>query len=245
MEENNNEISLIQPSAELLAMSFPVKYESKLDTYFPDITSNPLEKIIETAGRTCYKTTENITEDSAIPFVDKVVNIKHHESIAEHASLTFKIICGRDVMAEITRHRLASFSIQSQRYVNYDKKGLQFIMPSWIDKNCLENTVIPMLSTEVICDNPKVLAVVNWYITNRMIANTYKRLIDFGWKPEQARSILPNDTATEIVMTANVREWMHILKLRTDAAAYSEMQVVANLIKNILNKISPTLFVKQ
>lgn len=245
MEENISEISLIQPSVELLAMSFPVKYESKLDTYFPDITSNPLEKIIEVAGRTCYKSNDKITEDSAVNFVDKVVNISHHESIAEHASLTFRITCGRDVMAEITRHRLASFSIQSQRYVNYDKKGLQFIIPSWIDKNCLENTVIPMLGTEIIWDNPKILAIVDWYTINKAIANKYKSLLSYGWKPEQARSILPNDTATEIVMTANAREWMHILKLRTDSSAYSEMQVVANLIKDILNKISPTLFNKQ
>jgi len=203
-------MEIIEPSVKLVAMSYPV---------IP--TLHNLESIIELAGRTCYASQDKITDDSCLNFCDKIVNINHHESIAEHSSATFSIVCSRAVMAEITRHRLASYSIQSQRYVNYNKKGLRFIKPSWLSD-----------------DEPSKM----WIKHKQDVEMLYNKYLELGWKPEQARDDLPNCTATEIVMTANLREWKHFLKLRTAPSAYSEMRVVANMIKEKLNKLSPTLF---
>ena len=225
-------MEFIEPSAELVAMSFPIK-DGK-----PIINLNdPFVDIIESAAKTCYKSKLSTSEEAKNKFVDKIININHHESVAEHASATFRIITSRDVMAEITRHRIASFSIESQRYVNYGKVGLKIIPPQRIDRK-----VLAYMAKDQPFEPSSNFDVYTWFNHINAVELNYQDLLDQGWKPEEARSILPNCVATEIVMTANVREWRHILNLRTAPSAYKEMQVIANQIKEELIKISPTCF---
>ena len=227
-------MEFIEPSATLIAMSFPLNKDMQ-PLYNKD--TDGFCSIIEQAAKTCYKSKLASTEETKNKFVNKIININHHESVAEHVSATFRLITSRDVMAEITRHRLASFSIESQRYVNYEKSGLKFIPPQRIDRNVLNymvenNPFEPSTNFDVY----------TWYNHIQAIELNYIDLLEQGWKPEEARSILPNCTATEIVMTANVREWRHILQLRTANSAYAEMRILAKQIKDNLIKVSPTCF---
>ena len=183
-----------------------------------DFDGDEVMKFIERCGRTCYQSEKNITDDSAEKFVRNLIK-RGHESVLEHFSCTFKIICDRGVMAELTRHRLASFSIESTRFNAYDE--LTFIQPCfWLNVGLRDL----------------------WLETCRMIEENYKIMLGRGASPQEARSILPNSLKTEIVMTANLREWRHILKLRTDKAAHPQMRQVANMILKILKEKLPIVF---
>ena len=174
-------------------------------------------KFIERCGRTCYQSEKNITADSAEKFVRNLIK-RGHESVLEHFSTTFKIICDRGVMAELTRHRLASFSIESTRYNNY--KELTFIHPCFW--NCVDG---------------------DFEFVMRKVEKFYKYFRkDLKATPEQARAILPNSLKTEIVMTANLREWRTILKLRTAKDAHPQMRQVATMILAILKEKLPVVF---
>lgn len=235
---------LFKPEVELIAMSYPVW--QGMSGVFPKNDSDNLEQIIEAGARNCYKSSISKNAEDRQKFVNRIVNVNHHESVAEHASLTFKITTRRDVLAEITRHRLASFSVESQRYVNYsdDKtegKGIKFICPTWINKD-LVMSYMQDESFEPKLGTPEDLQAYTWYNHHKAEELNYNELLELGCKPEQARDLLSNAVATTIIMTANVREWKHILKLRRDPSAYSEIRIVADEIFKILNKISPTLF---
>ena len=193
-------------------------------------TYNPLQKI-EIAGRTCYKSEDKITDDSAIEFVKKLLS-RGHEAMIEHASMSYRIICDRGVTHEIVRHRLFSYAQESTRYCNY-KGGITFIIPPW--------TAFHEGEFEVVWDNG-CIQVLN--IEDMDIAHTdfewlaemasselrYKNLIAYRWIPQQARSVLPNSLKTEIVVTGNMREWRHFFKLRCAKTAHPQMQEVANMI---------------
>lgn len=185
-------------------------------------TDNP-ENLIELAGRTCYCSLDKITDDSHVQFVKSIMKRGHH-SVLEHASATFGIVCDRGVMAEFTRHRHASFSVQSTRYCDFtsDKMGnsAAFIVPTELGDNNREP----------------------WMNAMDAFAGFYAAMIDVGYKPEIARSVLPNALATSMVVTANFREWLHILKLRTDKAAHPDFRVIAKMIGQQLYEISPTVF---
>ena len=189
----------------------------KLMAYTPDP-----ENLIERCGRTCYHSEDKITDDSHVQFIKSIMK-REHMSVLEHASATFEIICDRGVMAEITRHRHASFSVQSTRYCNLasDKMGheMRVIKPSNIEP-----------------------AEGFWEKTMDLLEGDYMILLDAGYKPEIARSVLPNALATTVCMTANFREWLHILKLRTDKAAHPDMRVIANMIGKEIYNIAPTVF---
>lgn len=182
-------------------------------------------KFIEGCGRVCYRSEGNITADSAAKFVKMIIN-RGHESVLEHFSCTFKIVCDRGVMAELTRHRLASFSIESTRYCDYsaDKFGgeLNFINPHfWNDGEARQN-----------------------FLENAMIEaeEKYLRMRMAGCKPEQARAVLPLSLATTVIMTTNLREWRHILKLRTDKKAHPQMRQIAGMILDIFKDKLPAVF---
>lgn len=167
----------------------------------------PLE-IIERAGRTCYKSEDKITPTSAGRFVRGVVKAGH-ESVIEHVSASVRFTTSRSVTHELVRHRLCAFSQESQRYVNYKRGGIEFILPVWFAYNWKEDGVCcrwndAMIDAE-LC---------------------YEELIDRGWRPEEAREVLPNSTKTEIVVTTNMREWRHIFKLRTSAAAHPQIRAL-------------------
>lgn len=190
-----------------------------------EIDAEQIMKHIERAGRVCYKSEAKISDTSAEKFIANIIK-SGHESVIEHVSLTFKIICDRGITHEIVRHRLASYSQESSRYCNYsgDKFGneLTFIKPCFWRE-----------------DDEKYLL---WKKTLEVIEQNYMALIKSGAKPQEARSILPNSLKTEIFMTANLREWRHFLKLRTSPRAHPQMREVALKIYKILKENLPVIF---
>ena len=160
------------------------------------ITGDELRQI-EYAGRTCYKSEDKITDDSAKKFVENLIK-RGHEAMLEHSSLSVKFICDRGVSHELVRHRLASFAQESTRYCNYSQ-----------DKFGKELTFIKPIFFEESTDSYKY-----WENAMADAENYYFSMLDFGCTPQEARSVLPNSIKTEIVMTANYREWRHFFWLR-------------------------------
>ena len=179
---------------------------------------------LERAGRVRYKSEGNIKADSAEKFIRGIIK-RGHESVIEHATVSFKIVCDRGVTHELVRHRLASYSQESSRFCDYSagKFGgeLTFIKPCfWTDDD--ENFQL-------------------WKATMAQLEKTYLAMRAAGARPEEARSILPNSLKTEIFVTMNLREWRHFLKLRTAKAAHPQMRFVAGQILEILRDKLPVI----
>lgn len=208
-------------------------------TILTPINANDILKRIEAAGRTCYKSEDRITEDSAIKFV-KAILTRNHESVIEHESLSVRFICDRGVTHEIVRHRLASYSQESTRYINYEKKGAAFVIPPWVQLDPCEVTDVDDEVRTLMASNRRADA--TWLLAMHDAEESYNELLNDGWKPEQARSVLPNSLKTEIVMTANLREWRHFFKLRTSSAAHPQMREVAQPLLDELRSKIPVIF---
>ena len=217
---------------------------------------------IEEAGRTCYKSEDKITDESAIPFIRRLIKMGH-ESVLEHQSLSIRFVTDRGVTHEIVRHRIASFSQESTRYCNYgsEKHGSQckFIIPDWASHiepgnyetswpdDDLDNGIIGNLY-----DFRGGLP--DWYGQSSLeediwfnhIANCehdYNIMLKAGLKPQDARSVLPNSLKTEIVVSANIREWRTILKQRTSSAAHPMMrQLMRPLLEELKHSTIGVLF---
>lgn len=252
-------------------------------------------KQIELAGRTCYRSEDKITEDSAKAFVDRMINSQHF-AMLEHGTvylkmpitaatsyrideykdnkysktkigdhnyyyittnmrvlvehnwlkdlqyicepteyhekrITVKWTCGRDILAEFTRHRTFSFAAESTRYCNYSKNkfenGLTFIIPSWVDDipnntvlNGLEETfnfVWNDLTKQEV--KLKVSEYTKTFLYSAINSELgYLNLIENGYKPQQARQVLPNALKTELVMTGFESDWKHFFSLRSPKA---------------------------
>ena len=162
-----------------------------------NINGMEMLKDIEYIARTCYKSENMITDLSAIKMVESLIR-SGHEAMLEHQSISVKFIVDRGVSHELVRHRMASYAQESTRYCNYskDKFGnqLTFISPCFWNKGSREYE--------------------EWYAAMNSAEDIYFELIDWGVTPEQARAVLPNSIKTEVVMTANLREWRHFFKLR-------------------------------
>lgn len=190
----------------------------EIETY---IDGHAMLKRIESAGRTCYKSECKIGPGTAPDFVRRILS-RHHESVIEHESVTVRFICDRGVSHEIVRHRLCSFSQESTRYCNYGKSGeVVFIKPLWLDDQEASH---------------------KWMMAMEEAEDAYLCLLRLGWTPQQARSVLPNSLKTEIVMTANLREWRHIFRERTAVAAHPQMrQLMVPLLAEFKKRI-PVVF---
>jgi thymidylate synthase (FAD) len=159
---------------------------------------------------------------------------KGHESVIEHFSISVRFIVDRGVSHELVRHRLCLFSQESTRYCNY-KGGVTFIIPPWVNIEPGEYKFDSELKI-------KSLSSIRWAQALWDAEDSYLRLLTDGWTPQQARSVLPNSLKTEIVCTANIREWRHILKLRTSPAAHPQfLEIAKPLLQEFKNKI-PVLF---
>jgi len=205
---------------------------------FLNMTPGPL-KTIERAGRTCYKSEDKITLESADHFVRNLLHMGHLAMI-EHASASYRVICDRGITHEIVRHRLFSYAQESTRYCNY-KGGVTYIIPPWLNLEEGGYVIIDMS----ICYKDEVeiqpmLDVKNWLSLLFEAGCVYNNLITHAaWTPQQARSVLPNALKTEIVITGNLREWLHFFELRCAPTAHPQMQEVANMIlQDIRNRIS-------
>lgn len=182
---------------------------------------------IEAAARTCYKSEDKITDqgESAKKLIWSLVK-NGHEAMLEHSFLTVKFICDRGISHELVRHRMASFAQESTRYCNYSN-----------DKFGKEITVIkPCFLKE------GTKAYQNWVIAMSEAEDWYFNLLEQGLTPQEARCVLPNSLKTEVVMTANYREWRHILDLRCDAAAHPQMRELMKPLLIELHDRIPVVF---
>jgi thymidylate synthase (FAD) len=175
---------------------------------------------IEQAGRTCYKSECKIGHSTAAPFVRGIIK-RGHESVLEHESITVRFIVDRGVSHEIVRHRLASYSQESTRYCDYGKAGeIQVIEPPGLTDSQRGEWLIIMASCEM----------------------GYNRLRAMGISPQIARSVLPNSLKTELVMTANLREWRHFFRLRCAPDAHPQMRQVAIPLLDEMRSRLPVVF---
>lgn len=186
-----------------------------------------LEKI-EKVARTCYKSEEKIQEGSAAKMVASLIK-SGHEAMLEHASVTVKFVVDRGISHELVRHRLASFAQESTRYCNYSKDDfgseITFIIPEYLDyKSAGWNT---------------------WKETMKACEDAYFKLLDIGLTPQEARAVLPNSLKTEVVMTANLREWRHFFKLRalgTTGKPHPQMLEVTVPLLEDFKQMIPVVF---
>lgn len=182
-------------------------------------------KNLELCGRVCYKSEGKIEEGSAEAFVRNLIR-RGHESVLEHVSFSVRFIVDRGVSHEIVRHRLASYSQESTRYCNYSG-----------DRFGEEITVIaPCFMRE---GDPGYWV---WLEGCEYAEQKYFEMLDDGRTPQEARSVLPNSLKTELVMTANLREWRHFLRLRTAPAAHPQMREVTVPLLAELKTLVPMVF---
>ena len=246
-------MKLIQPKVEIL---------DKID-------SQAILERIEQVARTCYKSepkyirvsadgTRWIWEDSedfkafgedgvieyptrvsntADKFVKRLIESKH-EAMLEFVDITAKFVCDRITSQSIVRHRLASYAQESTRYCNYskDKFGneLTFIIPSWIteSEDILNKDCISMEKYDT-----------GYFIRALKEAEeSYFTLLNQGWKPQQARMVLPMSIKTEINMKCNLREWRHFFKLRCSTAAHPDIRKLALDLLNQMHEQIPVIF---
>jgi thymidylate synthase (FAD) len=198
------------------------------------ITPNA-EKIIELAGRTCYKSENLITEESSSKFIQNIIK-REHGAVLEHASASLRFICDRGVTHELVRHRLVAYCQESTRFCNYSKDKfnheLTFIEPCFWNETESNGELV-----DIDFEKRK-----EWIGILSLIEQYYFRLIELGATAQEARSVLPNSLKTEIVATANLREWRHILKLRTSPTAHPQICEIMLLAKKILKKECPNVF---
>ncbi len=189
-------------------------------------TPNP-ERTVALAARLCYSPTsiddlrEKLAASDIESFLDKIMSLGHH-SVLEHASFTFGIEgISRVTSHQLVRHRIASFSQQSQRYVSH-KDQFTSIMPETIAGNSEARQIYTVMS--------------------ETIHKAYAQLIVMGIPAEDARYILPNSTETKIIMTMNARELLHFFALRCCRRAQWEIREMSDEMLRLVRKIAPIIF---
>ena len=178
------------------------------------IDGKKIMKRIERACRTCYRSEGKMTEDSYKNLINNCIT-RGHESVLEHEKVTVRIYSDVGSYKDLTRHRFASFSVESTRYCSYDKdkygNEIAFINPVYIE-------------------NKEMYEI--WKKTMKEIENSYIEMKKLGATTDMCREVLPHSTAGEYTMTANIREWKHILSLRTTKHVHPSIrQVMIPLLK--------------
>ena len=187
--------------------------------------SSNIERTIEYAGRLCYKSEDRITDTSAKEFISRLMESKH-ESVLEHGSISVHFTCDRGVSHELVRHRIASFSQESTRYCNYSK-----------DKFDEEITVVAPTFWDTFSIQYEY-----WKQACERAEGAYFCLLENGVTPQEARSVLPNSLKTELVLTANPREWLHIFRLRTAKEAHPQMREIMIPLQASFAILWPSIF---
>ena len=165
--------------------------------FVEDYDGKEIMRRIERACRICYRSEDKITDTSYKNLLKNCIN-RGHESVLEHEKISVKLVGDIGTYKDLTRHRIASFSIESTRYCNYgkDKFGneLKFMRPVHIEEGTKEYEI--------------------WEECMENIEKAYIEMSALGCLPDQLRMLLPHSTAAEYALTANIREWRHILSLR-------------------------------
>jgi thymidylate synthase (FAD) len=191
--------------------------ESRLEVELIAITPEP-EEVIEQAGRTCYLSFDRIDESSSVGFIRRLIKMGH-ESPLEHAYATFRIRnCSRAMTHQLVRHRLMAVSQQSQRYVSED--AFAYVVPESMPAEFAED----------------------FHRDMGAIQQMYRKWRERGLRKEDARFVLPNACASEIVVSADFREWRHIFKLRLSAKAQWEIRAACKVMLAILTERAPACF---
>ena len=181
-------------------------------------------KKIERACRTCYRSEGNITEDSYKNLLKNCIN-RGHESVLEHEKVTIRMYRDIGVYKDLTRHRFGSFSIESTRYCSYDKdkygNEIKCIDPSYID-------------------NKEIYE--EWKKSMEDMEKHYMKMKELGATTDMSRLILPHSTAAEVTMTADIREWKHILSLRTTNKAHPAIRQLLIPLLKYFQKEMPEIF---
>jgi thymidylate synthase (FAD) len=173
---------------------------------------------VEIAAKNCYLSECCSTLSKSEDFIKNLIK-RGHLSPFEHVSISVKIFTDRAVLAELTRHRLASFSVESQRFVKY--KELEFILPVWYED------FVEGKSTNA----SKGSAYLIWKDACKQSEDSYIKLIQkYNFTPQEARMVLNNSTKVSLTMTANLREWRHILHLRTRMDNNPQMRALMSSI---------------
>jgi len=206
------------------------KGENSMQIIQPSVTiETPAEQIkgylaeLERFGRVCHKSEDAITDGSAEAFVSKYLIEMGHESVMEHCHVTARFVLDRSASHQLVRHRIGSFSQESQRFCDYSSDGIQVICPPTIQ------------------ENPEAFE--QWKKSVEELEANYRTLLEANIPPEDARSVLPNCTKTEVVATFNLRMWRHIFEQRAlnPRAQWQIRNLMADLLKQ-MNKLIPVLF---
>ena len=181
-----------------------------LNTITPDA-----EQLIERCGRVSHRSEDKITKNSHSAFAKKMVELGHL-SVLEHASATFFITCSRGISHELVRHRLASYTQESTRYVTYNELDIVAYHP-----------------------NPEMMSILQ--TVGEYLEGVYKEALKHT-TPQYARDVLPTCAATRLYMTANFRQWREIIEKRCDKAAHPQIRYIFKQILHTLNKCYPSCF---
>jgi thymidylate synthase (FAD) len=185
------------------------------------------EKVVALAARLCYSPSsigelrQRLDAGDIDSFLDKIMSLGHH-SVLEHASFTFGIEgISRVTTHQLVRHRIASYSQQSQRYVSH-KDEFTSIMPDTIAVNPEARQIFAFMSETV--------------------HKAYAQLVEMGIPAEDARYILPNATETKIIMTMNARELLHFFALRCCQRAQWEIREMSVEMLRLVKNVAPAIF---
>lgn len=182
-------------------------------------------KRLERACRTCYRSEGSITDESYKTLLNNCIT-RGHESILEHEKITIRMTCDIGVYKDLTRHRIASFSVESTRYCNYGK-----------DK--FDNEIKVMRPCNI---DPNSSLYEHWTKAMEKIEKEYLAMSQEGAKADQLRMLLPHSTAAEVTMTANIREWKHIFNLRANNHAHPAIQQLLIPLLLLFKKEMPEIF---
>lgn len=189
-----------------------------------EIDGIKIMKKIERACRTCYRSEGSISEESYKNLLKNCIN-RGHESVLEHEKVTIRMYCDIGVYKDLTRHRFASFSIESTRYCSYDK-----------DK----------YGNEIKCINPSYIEdkeiYAEWKKSMEDMEKHYMKMKELGASTDMCRLALPHSTAAEVTMTADIREWKHILELRTSNKAHPAIRQLLIPLLKYFQKEMPEIF---
>lgn len=216
-------MNIVQPYAKILAPISPLSYGEEGGAFRQDQGIDLLRRV-EFCGRISHRSEDTQTPDSWRRFIQAVV-IGHGDwSIVEHAAVTVDFLVDRGITHEIVRHRLFSFTQESTRFVNYEKK----MPPSFIDPTATPGSLAGDMG--------------EWQEAVSKTEEAYKQLIKLGWSPQMARSVFPNALASRLLMTGNLRSWRHFLIMRTTKEAHPQMRQVTIPLLAEFQAAIPLLF---
>ncbi len=220
----------------------------------PELLAGALARI-EYAARVSHRSEDGQTDESAERFIRAVV-LQHGDwSVVEHVSASVEFLVDRGITHEIVRHRIASYTQESTRFVNYAKKmAPSFVYPRvgiWCD-NCESGDEPHPSKAEQPTDSPWVHSLDNvtqdcnfdqsWLNAIQTSENEYKVLLAAGWRPQEARSVFPNALASKIIVTMNLRTWRHFFLMRTSKEAHPQMRQVTIPLLAEFQRLVPVLY---